>query len=509
MQKQLSISNQTIIGLIVVHLAIALPLAFSLNIWSDEASSLYTTQQGFSSAFYNAATNEKQAPLYFWILSVWREMNDSIFFARLFSIVCSIAAIVVFARLCSRLLEPRAALLTSAFFALHPFLLFASLEIRSYSLVILLSIILIRLFFDAFLCDNENGRRSAQIGFVFAATIALYTHYYLGFLLAGFFAALVVTKKWKSVGAFLISMTITSIAFLPLVVANARSQFLARANMYLEASSALETIRILWHHAITFLYPADFHGDGTASFEVFRVWIARIVVAALAVMVYKHCDRLRQRTQFLAVIAFVGFACFFAVAFFLTPAYIALRHSTPLFVPCVLLVASICSDVFGGIAERATKIAIFIGGLLVLASFSYSLTTMHPNSTKRGDWARVGAFLEQHESPGQPIIVFTTFDAIALPYHYHGVNRILPDERFFDFDQEAAFGTPDSLKRQTDFVISEIPTDAAQIWLAVNEKCLVTEACVPLENFIKANYTIEKEQQFYLEKVFLLRKKGQ
>ena len=78
--------------LIVCHLLIALPLAWYLNIWSDEASSLYSTES-VAGAFQNAATIERQAPLYFWLLSLWRALNGSIFFARLLSIVFSVAAI--------------------------------------------------------------------------------------------------------------------------------------------------------------------------------------------------------------------------------------------------------------------------------------------------------------------------------------------------------------------------------------------------------------------------------
>lgn len=506
MQKPRSISNSTILGLIVVHLAIALPLAFSLNIWADEASSLYTTQQGFLSAFQNAATNEKQAPLYFWALSLWRIINDSIFFSRLFSIICSVVAIAVFARFASRVFEQRAALLTSAFFALHPFLFLASLEIRALSMVILLSIILINLFFDSFI--DKNSTRYSHIAFVCAAIIALYTHYYLGFLLAGFFAVLIVTKNWRALRAFMFSMAVTTGAFLPFVVANARAQFLSRASGYLETISVLDAIQILWHHAITFLLPAELlRGEESSNFTVFRIWIIRVAFVGLVILVAKYSRSLQLRTQIIAIITLTAFGFFFVVGFFASPNYIALRHATPLFVPVVLFVASLCSDVFSEISERTTKIVIFVIGLFVLASFSYSITTMYPRTTKRGDWARIGGFIEQNESPGEPIIVFTTFDALALPYHYRGVNRILPDEKFFAFDQEAAFGTVNSLQRQTDFVISEIPPDAERIWLAVNEKCIVTQACVPLENFIRANYTIEIEKEFYLEKLYLLKKR--
>jgi uncharacterized membrane protein len=141
-----SIYNLNTAGLIVVHLAIAVPLAYLLNIWADEASTYYSTQHGLIHALQNAANDEKQAPLYFWLLSVWRLLDGSIFFARLFSVVCSVAAIKVFSGLALRMLQPRAALLATAFFALHPFLFWASTETRVYSLVILLSAALVSLF---------------------------------------------------------------------------------------------------------------------------------------------------------------------------------------------------------------------------------------------------------------------------------------------------------------------------------------------------------------------------
>src|ERR1043165_7205748 len=95
--------------LIGVHLAIAVPLAWYLNIWSDETSSLYSTEHGFVYAFQNAAAFERQAPLYFWLLSLWRELNGSIFFARIPSIIASVASIWLFARLVSRYLPRQSA----------------------------------------------------------------------------------------------------------------------------------------------------------------------------------------------------------------------------------------------------------------------------------------------------------------------------------------------------------------------------------------------------------------
>ena len=103
--------------------------------------------------------------------------------------------------------------------------------------------------------------------------------------------------------------------------------------------------------------------------------------------------------------------------------------------------------------------------------------------------------------------MFKAFDALALAYYYKGANKILPDERLFDWELEAEAGSAESWRGQTGFIISEIPPDAPEIWLLTNEKCAVKDACRPLENFVAANYTVISEKDFYKEKVRLLRKR--
>lgn len=500
-------------SLIVLHILIVLPLAYFLNIWADEASTLYTTQHGFVTAFQNAAANEKQAPLYFWVLSLWRSVNDSIFFARLFSVICSLAAIKLFAGLASRIFTLRTALLAAAFFAFHPFLIWASLEIRVYSLVILLSVILIRLFFEAFLEGAESKRqRNSRILFLFASVVALYTNYYLGFLLVGFFAALLVSKKWREAGVYFGLMLAAAVAFSPLLLVF-KSQFAANTIGFQEERSLIEGIRYLWHHFLTFTLPTEVFPDTQLSAaDVIRVWIMRVAIVVTGAFAVMRRRSITSNTLSLGTVTATIFACLLFAYFAVGSGYIEIRHASVVFVPLILFAASLLSDITVSKGKRVdvtNKIFTLSCAVIVLLSFSYALVKLNPNMTKRGDWARIAAFIEQNEAPGQPVIVFTTFDALALPYHYHGVNKILPDEKFFEFEQEAAFGTENSLKKQTDFVISEIPTDAEMIWLIVSEKCLVTDACQPLENYVRANYTIEKEQEFYLEKLFLLRKNAQ
>jgi uncharacterized membrane protein len=503
-----------ILILIFAHLAVALPLAFYLNIWVDEASTLHTTQNGFLQAFNNLFNDEKQAPLYFLAMSLWRKLNDSVFFARLFSIICSALAIKVFFDLARDVWKDNTARFVAAFFALHPFLLWASLEIRLYSLVILLSALLLKFFYEGYFQRGDTEtQRKAQIYFVLTAIAALYTNYYLGFLLVGCFAALLVLRRFKEAKSYFMQMLVVSLAILPLLWI-VRQQFSVRVAHFQAEKSWLEGLSVFWNHFLTFALPTEiFPSEDVSGFSIVRIWIVRIVVLAVLIISVRNKGRnLDEKVFAFGTITTITVAFLLFVYFQLGHGYVEIRHAAVFFVPFVLFLASI----FAGVltqrreGEEAQSKKLIVVSLAVLSAifFAYSFFTLYPRFAKRGDWARVAAFIEQNEKANQPIVIFQVYDAIALPFHYKGANRILPDEKFFAFDLEAKAGDANSYRGQIDFIISEIPADAEEIWLLTNEKCAVKEACQPLENFVGANYTIVEEKNFYKEKVRLLRRKA-
>jgi uncharacterized membrane protein len=483
----------------LVHLAVTVPLAWILNIWADEASTLYTTQNGFLPAFQNALFDEKQAPLYFWILSLWRELNHSIFFARFFSILCSLLAVKFFFDLARRLFSRNAAIFVTAVFALHPFLIWASLEIRVYSLIVLLVVLLLKFFEDGFL--KGDAKKRARFFIFVISVIGLYTSYYIGFLLVGCFIALLVLRRWRPALYYVGWMALPGILFLPLLRA-VYAQFSSHSASFHGDHPLGEGIRIIWNFFLTFILPTEiFPPENATTASFVRVWIVRLAIVAAVILLVKTRKLLDEKILAYGSICVVISTFLFVSYLFLGDVYVQTRHSAVLFAPVIILAGLVFDRV---LPERKVLPATL--AVLLLAFFSYSVYSLYPNLTKRGDWARVAEFIQANEKPGQPIVVFTAFDTLALPYYYRGGNKVLPDERYFAWEPEAAFGTEASLKRQTDFIISEIPPDAGEIWLVVNEKCLATEACVPLENFVKANYTITQEKEFYLEKVFLLRR---
>lgn len=498
--------------LIVLHVVIALYLAYYLNIWKDEGSTLYTTGKGFFDTLENVSANEKQAPLYFLVLSLWRALGDSIFFARVFSIIWSAAAIKFFYDLSQKFVDKPAAKFLAAFFAVHPFLFWASVEIRVYSLVILLSILLLKFFDAAYFESEENfsaearsSQRKSRIRFVLTAIVALYTNYYLGFLLVGGFFALLVVRRFRAARDYFLQMIIVGTAFLPLLWI-LRQQFTVRRAGFVSEKSLGEAAGIISYRASNFIFPFELSLDSAPSvFTLIRLcFISATAAAVIFFLVKRGFYAAGEKTLATAAVAATICAFLLAAYFSLGADYIVIRHFSVLFAPFFLCVGAFTVNLL------PKKSLVYFAVFFVLLFPYTKIYKQFPNFAKQGDWARVARFIKENEKPNQAIIVFPNFDALSLLYQYKGANRILPDRNFFAWSFEDAPSNAGAMRSEIEFVASEIPRDAPEIWLATGEICQnskTAESCRPLENFIEAHYTVVDTRDFFFERLRLLRKK--
>ncbi|KXK00892.1 MAG: hypothetical protein UZ17_ACD001001945 [Acidobacteria bacterium OLB17] len=498
-----------LLAVIAVHLAIVLPLAYWLTIWADEASTLYTTQNGLLYAFRHAWVDEKQAPLYFWIMALWRSINDSVFFARLFSIASTTAAIYLVWKFARCFLSGRAAAITAVFFGLHPLTIWAALEVRGYAVGLVIAAVLVHLN-EALIAQGENARLRPRILFIATAAFALYTNYYLGFVLAGCFAANIVSGRAKNVVNFLLSMIPAAILFLPQALL-VKSQFAINTGGFQDPTSVIEGLRLIWQHLVTMLLPAGVFPTEDFSYLAFaRLWIVRVVLAAVVFFAVIGRRNISNRTWRLAALAAATFGGLFAAYLAVGSDLVELRHATVAFVPTLLAAISLGSDLSDAIVSQTYKLSMAAaGGVIFAVFFQASIVGLYPQLTKRGDWDRVADYLAQ-SSEFRSIYVFPVYDALALKQTYtrslKGKLHIAPEDGFFRFTRDAPQGSPNSLAVETEFFISAIDPNAKEIWLVTGSICTETLACTPLETYVKANYTIVTEQDFYLEKVRLLRK---
>lgn len=430
-------------------------------------------------------------------------ISSSIIWSRLLSIIFSLIAIKIFTDFSRKLFSRDEHLLVSSFFALHPFLIWTSLEIRCYSLVILLAVLLLKFFWKAFIEEERNAKNL----FVFGATAltAIYTQYYLGFMIAAEFLALLFTKRFNAARYFILSVLPVGFAILPLLGIIAK-QFEANSGGYESSRSGLEGARLIWNHLLTHFLPTELSaGDEPSLASVLRKWLIRFTAVFVFLQLFRTKfrlidDSLKVSGVIISSLAILLFATYFLVG----ETYMALRHTALLLAPMAI---------FGGLLIlRLVPKKVWIGiAVIYLISFCYSYKTAYPELAKRGDWIRVAGFIRSMETPNQPIVVFRAHDALTLKYQYKGANKILPDEKFLDWwREEDSLGNENARRSEISFVVSEIPKDAKEIWLATEGSCqeeTTRNSCRPLENFVEENYTVIEDKYFYRERIRLLRKR--
>jgi len=480
-------------AVILLHLALVIPLAAALNLWVDEAYTLQSTGDGLAHAVRRAVNFELQPPFYFVLLTLWRSMNDSAFFARLFSILCTGSTIAVTASLARRYLPGIRPALAAAVVGLNPLTVFAAVEARFYALALLLSALLLLLFHDGYVSDKPSP--VARLWYTLAAVVALYTFYFLGFLLVACGAALLVLQRRQAIRSYLISMVVVGALFAPLAL-TAMRQVGSVGSVGMGRQTPTEAGALVWQAAWRQLLPVSQEN----SLAAVRGWVSRLTLPL--VMVAALLQHRRPTTAVLVPLIVGGIMSLFfvLVAMRLGSDFVRPQHTTVLYIPILLAMLALLQYVGRARAASVGCIASF-----VLAG-AYVLQTYAPMA-KLGDWIRVSHYIQRYESDSTPILVFKAEFVLALEYHYAGRNVLIP--------------LPKPTGRERYDPKEEVLTDEAEILVALSERLdarrqfwLVTAHTQPfrgidfhpeiLEQFVERHCRVLRDESFVASRVRLL-----
>jgi len=148
--------------------AISFPYLGALSAWYDEAFSMETAYD------WALMLNDSNMWLHSTLLRGIRLVDESLEAARALSTVAAILAIPVAASIAKRLFDARVAGHTAILLSLNLYLLFWAIEARSYSLLVLLSLVATRLFLKAL----DDGRDRWWIAHGVAGALGFYTHFF-------------------------------------------------------------------------------------------------------------------------------------------------------------------------------------------------------------------------------------------------------------------------------------------------------------------------------------------
>ncbi|MFY9630675.1 MAG: glycosyltransferase family 39 protein [Candidatus Cybelea sp.] len=469
------------------NLLVTLPLAWLLNIWQDEAYTLQTTSNGVAYAFHQALAFEQNAPLYFVLISLWRSVGDGIFFLRLFSVLCIGATILLAPAIARRYLPRQNDRLVTAVVACNPFLIWAALEIRVYAMIVLVSALLLLTFYDAFMAQRRTI--GAAIAYAACVALALYTQYYLAFLVAGQALAVVVFYR-RALLRFVLAGVAAALAFLPMLaivpgqVANFKDGFAAPSLPYTFAALA----GILVRYVLPLPVP-----HATIAYLV-------LVVCALVTLAILR-PKLQGAGDAAILLMTAGAFVLFAVGAYVSGVHILDRHAASLFLPATLSVFAL----FSFLPETSERRAATVWTAIAVTLSLLTLVLTYHQLAKPGDWRRVSAYVRVHEKPSEPIVVFEAENALPFAYYYHGPNRVVAVPHAVDFHRYSV----------TRFIIHDdselrvaMPLEG-RIWLITAGSCRsanVRFGCAKLERYVAHGYQVESDAEFDGARVRLLKR---
>jgi hypothetical protein len=467
-----------------LNLAIAVPLAYALNLWQDEAYTLHTTARGLAYAFHAAIGFEQNAPLYFLIVNLLRGFGDGVFFLRLFSVLCIAATVGLTPLLSRRYLPASNPRLAAAVVAFNPFVIYAAVDLRAYGLIVLLSAILLLTYYDAFLAEKPSA--AAAAGYAVCVAAALYTQYYLAFLIAAQGITLLVYRPrtfWRFFLAGLAGALVFApmLAIVPGQVQNFKEGF--------AAPSLPHTFAGLGGIVMRYVLPLPFPH---AKF----VYAGLALAGAISLAVLRPSLKSSN-----AVVVFVT-ACaafLFALAAYAGGVHILDRHAASLYLPATLSVFALIASLPG---ENRQRVALGWCAAVVVLSLA-TLARTYASASNAGDWIRVSRYIESNERFGQPIAVFEAENALPLAYYYRGPNPIVPVPKAVDFDR---YDVSTFVIRSAAQLEKAMPHQT-WVWLVTAGACSsanVHFGCSVLERFVRERYHVASDVEFHGSRVRLL-----
>jgi hypothetical protein len=475
------------VGTIALGLLI---LAALLGTWLDEEYTLATTAHGPVYAFGRALSYELQAPLYFVLLAIWRVIDSSVFFARLFSVLC-VLGFAFAAREIALRVRPGLPPLPFVVLAIaNPFVVYAAMEIRLYALALLLSAVLWITFYDGYLSDE---RPRARVWFVILAIASAYVQYFLAFALVAGFFGLLIARRYQALRAFVVSSAIVAVAIAP-VYWWVSSQTPAA---YVAAASLRELLGSVIQPAMTFALPLAY--DWTGPWYFLKLAHHAVEIVVLMFVFGFAAKRFSGREWAIAALPIVMWCIFFLAAAIMHLHYSLPRHFVGLYVPEIAALYVLVSRVA---VDGHPRIALTIAALYAIFSAG-TLVTTYRALAKPGDWPRIGAYLTSHARAGDRVAVFPARGLPALVRTYSGPAEVAAfphAENYQRFDEHSAHLNSAA---ETETGLTNLAR-GHKVWLIITGACADAElddGCVYLDDVLAREYPKAPVMTFYLSRV--------
>jgi hypothetical protein len=473
---------------VVLYSAFMMYLCYELNIWVDEAYTLDTTSAKYSlsKVIYQSYNFESQPPLYFILLWLWRQINQGIFFARVYSLI-SVGLSAWYFFKCIRIFSgTEISKWLVVLFLVNPFTVFAALEIRLYAFLLFLSTAAIYHYLRYFI-DNKKENLFYFLGI---CLVGLYLQYFFAFLICGLVAATLVFSGWKKV--FTISLYILPVVLLFLPNVLYMQQQLGMVQTHLNIVTPAQRINLVLHSPQNLLLSLE----TLQTNKWLRLGLLIAFVATLAYGFYKayKTNNTSANQKYFTIIKFCLIAVLtivIIIAGFITIA--GIDHQDRYFtiaLPLLLLIFGL----FGAnsILIGRTFFALFILYYGILFVYHYK------DPVKQFDYKGVAQYVQKTAKPTEPLLFYHGTLILPFQYYYNGNNK--------------CYSLPHTVAMDTSYMnnvkdTSELKTSLASIESNTSSYLLISDLNLPIykndvnrkmvNDYLKTNYKITLDTLYY------------
>jgi uncharacterized membrane protein len=449
-------SNKVIIfGLLVIYFLILIYLSKVVSPWEDEFYTLNTTSRNLSQVISQSYHFEAQPPLYFVILKFWRQINDGVFFARLLSVFFIGLSAYFFHRLINLISGKESSKWLLIIFLLNPFTVWAAIEMRSYAMIILISIISVY-FFLKFHISNE---KKFIHYFLIFATIGLYTQYLFVFLIISLLLSLLVLRGWKPFFKLCTYLVPVAILFLPNFLFIYDDIAIQQTdNPFITWKSTLFMVLQTPPTLILGLNRVPFGGFWKLIITMFSIFLASFAY----MQSYKQrrgLDDFYLEKINLILITILVFVCLYILAFIIFKIQYADLYMAIIF-PILILIIIIFNDI-----PNLYRKLLFAALSLY---FIFILLFVYKNPVKFYDFNLAAQYVSEIERYSEPILFYRNEMSLPFSYYYKGHNPIIPFPRPVSFDTTFHNNIKDTLELK--LAITKINTKSNSYILISDEK---------------------------------------
>jgi len=380
------------------------------SFWYDEAFTVVRDlHPSLASTLHSVVHTENNPPL--WYLIAWadsRVLGTGEIALRLPSALCGIALVPVAWGIGSELTGRRAAILLAALVAVNPLYVWYSQEARPYGLYVFTAGLAILCFVRA---DRVPTR--ARMGlFALTAALALLSHYFAVFLIAGMLLWLVRApgeRRRLALGAGAV-LVLVGLALLPLVIAQGGhgTQWIGRWSL----SSRLQAIPQYYLTG----YTGSALGHGIELLVALPV-LAGLVIGALALSRAPAEEAAREREGLFAMLLLGATGILVPLALAVLGAdYLAPRNLLAAMLPVSAVVAILVGS------PRTGRAGAYVGALIVLASLAITIDVNFSPRLQRGNWRSLSHAIGH--GPATRAVTTVQLGETPLQYYLPGLRTL-------------------------------------------------------------------------------------